>query len=297
MTNATIQGIPEPYSIISPVQQTLPFVLNSPHSGRAYLPEFLMQTKLSSTSIRKSEDFLVDKLIEQAVDLGLPLLVANYPRAYIDVNREPYELDPLMFDAPLPGYVNTGSARVAGGLGTIPRVVAEGEEIYTDPISANDANKRIDDIYKPYHKALRSLLARTHLKFGYVVLVDCHSMPSVSNGFSGNRRPEFVLGDRYATSCNPNITHQARVLLQDMGYSVAINKPYAGGFITEHYGRPNCGLHSIQIEINRALYMDEVTIEPSSDFDRFAGDLVTFISRLIKIDSSELSGSFPLAAE
>ena len=286
-----------PFSLEAPREQTLPYVLNSPHSGRIYPAEFLNQTKLTATGIRKSEDFLVDRLILGAVELGMPLLSASFPRAFIDINREPFELDPDMFDGPLPDHTNSASTRVAGGLGTIARIVAEGEDIYIGQLSPEDALQRIETIYKPYHNALRQLLAQTHLKFGYAVLLDFHSMPSMSQGLSGNRRPDFVLGDRYATSCHPQVTRSAKQLLEEQGFKVAVNKPYAGGFITEHYGRPHNGLHALQIEINRSLYMNEVTIEPSKGFDDFAAELVRFLSRMVELDCNDLAGSFPLAAE
>ena len=197
------------FRIYDPEKQAVPFVLNSPHSGRIYPTEFLEQTSLSKISIRKSEDYLVDELVMNGVTAGIPLLAANFPRAFLDVNREPFELDPSMFTGGMPDYANTRSVRVAGGLGTIAKIVAEGEEIYTNKLSVEEGLERIEAIYKPYHAALRQLLARTHVMFGYAVLIDCHSMPSVRNGPVGDFRPDFVIGDRYASSCSPEITHYA----------------------------------------------------------------------------------------
>ena len=178
-----------PFELYRPSGQQAPFVLNSPHSGRNYRPQFLKQTRLGNLAIRKSEDFLVDELFLPAVSHGVPLLAANFPRAYMDTNREPYELDPVLFDGAMPDYANTSSIRVSSGLGTIARVVAEGEDIYDEKLMLNDGIERIETLYKPYHATLRRLLAETHVKFGYAVLVDCHSMPSnkANPAFSASR--------------------------------------------------------------------------------------------------------------
>ena len=291
----------EPYTLLAPAAIRVPFVFNSPHSGRMYKPDFLHASRLDALALRRSEDFLVDELFAAAVPLGAPLLCANFPRAWLDVNREPYELDPAMFEGPLPDFVNTQSPRVAGGLGTIARIVSENEQIYAGRLSVQDGLQRIESHYKPYHAALRGLLARSIVRFGHAVLVDCHSMPSSLDGSRRNAanavRADFVLGDRYGTSCAPEVTHAASEFLRDLGYRVAINKPYAGGFITEHYGRPDNALHAIQIEVNRALYMDEARMRRLPDFGMVAADMRTFVSRLMAIPEAELKGSRPLAAE
>ena len=286
-----------PFAVHEPAEQRVPFVFNSPHSGRNYRPEFLAQIRLDRTAIRRSEDYRVDELFSSAVRQGSPLLVAHFPRAYLDVNREPYELDPAMFCDRLPAYANTRSVRVAGGLGTVARIVSETEEIYSHRLTSAEALERIETIYKPYHHTLRNLLAQTHRRFGHAVLVDCHSMPSAREGSSRRARPDFVLGDRYGTSCAESVTWAACEFLTALGYEVEINKPYAGGFITEHYGRPDMGLHAIQIEINRALYMNEATLQKYARFDRVAGDLASFISRFVSIPDTGLATARPLAAE
>jgi N-formylglutamate amidohydrolase len=270
-----------PFDVAAPAEQTIPFVFNSPHSGSAYPERFLAASRLDQRRIRLSEDTHVDRLFEQAVELGAPLLRAHFPRAYLDVNREPYELDPKMFAGRLPSYANIRSIRVAGGLGTIARVVAEAEEIYDGPISIEEALGRIEAIYKPYHAVLRRLLAQTHVRFGGAVLVDCHSMPSTVRGQDPRSRSDFVLGDRYGTSATRTLVEHAADVLTGLGYSVAVNKPYAGGFITEHYGRPAKGLHAIQVEINRALYMDERTLERHAGFEPLKSDLCRFIEDLV----------------
>ena len=279
-TEASSRYSAPPCQIHLPDEQTVPFVFNSPHSGRCYPPDFLAAACLDRNEIRRSEDLLVDKLFAPVVGLGAPLMSAVYPRAFLDVNREPYELDPKMFAGRLPSYANVRSLRVAGGLGTIPRVVSDTANIYKGPIPVKDGLERIERIYRPYHDTLRRLLAQTHVAFGVAVLIDCHSMPSNIRGGPNRLRPDFVLGDRFGTSCVPELTDRAASALQALGYTTCRNKPYAGGFITEHYGRPARGLHALQIEINRGLYMDEDRLQPHRGFDRLAADL-THLARAL----------------
>ncbi len=276
----TFQGKPS-FEIASPRQQRLPVVLNSPHSGSCYPEAFLAASRLDKQAIRRSEDSYIDELFANAAALGAPLLKANFPRAWLDVNREPYELDPKMFAGSLPTYANVRSVRVAGGLGTIARVVSESEEIYHGPLNVQDALARIDGLYKPYHRALRELVLQTRATFGVAVLIDCHSMPSTVRGMAGRTRPDIVLGDRYGTSCSTDVTGLIAGVLGAMGYSVGRNKPYAGGFITEHYGQPARGLHAVQIEFNRALYMDERSLAPTARFETLKADLAAMMQKLI----------------
>ncbi|MGL4637294.1 MAG: N-formylglutamate amidohydrolase [Beijerinckiaceae bacterium] len=264
-----------PCSVVAPAEQTLPFVFSSPHSGRNYPAAFLAQSRLDQHNLRRSEDCFVDILFQNAADLGAPLLKAHYPRAYLDANREPYELDPRMFDGRLPAFSNTRSIRVSGGLGTIPRIVGDGQEIYKNRLTVAEGLERIETIYRPYHRMLRDLVQTTHRRFGEAILFDCHSMPSASLGPELNPRPDFVLGDRYGTSCSPFLTEAVQSILESMGYNVARNRPYAGGFITEHYGNPASHVHALQIEINRALYMDEEALQPLPRFEQVQHDLVT----------------------
>lgn len=295
MANQTLY--PNPYNQALPEKQLMPVVVSSPHSGANYPKSFLDSSRLGDLAIRRSEDFAVDDLIKSAVEFGIPVHAATYPRAFVDVNREPYELDPSMFEDSLPDFANRRSIRVSGGLGTVPRIVAEGQEIYRGKIPLEEAMRRISCIYKPYHSALQNLIALTHVTFGKAVLIDFHSMPSTANLPENTRRPDIVLGDRYATSCDPSVLHFTKSIFTELGYRVMINKPYAGGFITEHYGRPQNGLHAMQIEINRELYMDEVRIVKSQNFDSLANDLTHFFSRLSDVNFEALTGSHPLAAE
>lgn len=256
----------EPVVISRPARQTLPVVFCSPHSGRAYPTALLTASRLSALSLRRSEDAYVDELFAAATHLGAPILSAVFPRAYLDVNREPYELDPRLIEGPLPRGANTQSARVAGGLGTVPRLVADGEDIYAGRIPVDVAMLRIERLYHPFHRALADLIAETHRQFGVALLIDCHSMPSSSSGPTPSSRPHFVIGDRFGTSCAPEVTRTVTRALAAAGCDVLANRPYAGGFITEHYGRPLSGVHAIQIEINRALYLQESTLQRSADF-------------------------------
>lgn len=255
-----------PYAVALPRQQTAPVVLASPHSGQWYPPEFLATTRLDPLSLRRSEDSFVDELFAQGPALGVPLISALYARAFVDANREPFELDPEMYDDELPGYANARSPRVAAGLGTIARTVANGQPIYRRRLKVAEALNRIETYYRPYHDALRGLVEQTHAKFGMCLLVDCHSMPS--NSMDAVRRAgrplptvDFVLGDAHGTSCSQDFVAGAEQSLTDMGYRIYRNIPYAGGFTTRHYGRPAEGLHALQVEINRALYMDEARIQ------------------------------------
>lgn len=284
------------FDVVAPADQRVPFVFDSPHSGRIYPAEFLAASCLDERTIRRSEDTHVDTLFLSVVPLGAPLMLAHFPRAWLDVNREPYELDPTMFDGALPPYCNIRSPRVAAGLGTIARVVSENVEIYSEPQPVEAALQRIEAVYKPYHARLAALMEATRRRFGYAVLVDCHSMPSSVRTLPGRVRADFVLGDRYGASAAPTIVEGAAAILTGLGYSVARNKPYAGGFITEHYGRPAEGLHALQIEINRALYMNERTLLPNADFARVAADMAAFARALFELPDGGL-WSLPLAAE
>ena len=275
MTPAIDPEFDPPFVVAEPTAPAIPFVFNTPHSGASYPASLIAASKLDPTALRRSEDAFVDKLFRGVVDLGAPLLMAQFPRAYLDVNREPYELDPRMFDARLPSYANSRSMRVAGGLGTIPRIVADGQEIYRAKLSLDEGLRRVERLYKPYHRKLRHLVHRTARDFGFAILIDCHSMPSTSIARDDASKIDVVLGDRYGTSCSPVVTDLVEGALQGLGYVVVRNKPYAGGFITEHYGEPALGRHALQIEINRSLYMDERTMALKPSFDALARDLRT----------------------
>lgn len=291
-----VTGEYELFEVREPAVHSIPFVYNSPHSGRCYPISFLEASRLSSNEIRRSEDCFVDELFAGAPDIGAPLLKANFPRAYLDVNREPYELDPRMFDGALPSYANIGSMRVAGGLGTVPRIVAENMDIYAHRLSVEEGLSRIEEIYKPYHACLRRLVSRTHANHGMAVLIDCHSMPGNIRLAGSNIRPDIIIGDRYGTSASAEISRAALHFLEELGFTAVCNKPYAGGFITEHYGRPIRSLHALQIEINRALYVDEKTFLKAADFPAMQAALDIFM-RQLAVFVSEYAIDMALAAE
>jgi N-formylglutamate amidohydrolase len=284
------------FEIVEPASWRAPIIFNSPHSGSVYPDEFLIASRIDLPSLRRSEDSFIDELIGGLSERGFPTVRVHFPRSYVDVNREPYELDPRMFSGRLPSFANTRSMRVAGGLGTIPRVVGDGQEIYRDRLAVEEALARIEALYKPYHRALRRLINKAHQAFGSVVVVDCHSMPSAGVSRDEPRRPDLVIGDRYGTSCAGLLPDLVEETMSRLGYSVGRNKPYAGGFITEHYGNPASGLHTIQLELNRAIYMDERRRERSAGFARVAADFAVLAETLATIPIGDL-GPFQAAAE
>jgi N-formylglutamate amidohydrolase len=283
---ATVSHIDPPFAVIAPPRQTAAVVFASPHSGNSYPPGFVTASRLDPLTLRRSEDAFIDELFAAAPEKGSPLLKAFFPRAYIDPNREPWELDPTMFADALPSYVNGASPRVSAGLGTIARVVANGAEIYRGKLSFADARLRIETLYRPYHETLQGLIDATHKQFGRALLVDCHSMPSVGGPMDrdpGKRRVDFVLGDCFGASCAPAVMREAESFLRRHGFAVARNDPYAGGFTTRHYGQPARGRHTLQIEINRGLYMDELRIERSAGFAALKRAIDALIEALAEI--------------
>lgn len=286
MTVKSTSAIPDAFypsfEVLRPLEQAAPFVFSSPHSGRIYPAEFMDMSRLDPKTLRKSEDCFVDKLFSGVALRGAPLLSARFPRAYLDLNREPYELDPELVDGPLPEHANTQSIRVAGGLGTVARIVADGEEIYAAPLNLRHVLERIDHLYFPFHAQLARLIEETLHAFGYAILIDCHSMPSSAMTPGGGARPDMVIGDRFGASADVRVSRLVRETLKDLGYDVQMNRPYAGGYITEHHGRPAHGVHALQIEINRGLYLNEATLEENAGFARLKADLDTFASHLFK---------------
>ena len=270
-----------PVLVARPATQTIPLIFASPHSGRCYPDAFLAASRLDALGLRRSEDSFVDELFAACVRFGAPLVHATFPRAWCDPNREAWELDPAMFEDPLPPWANTTSARVSAGLGTIACVVASGEAIYRGKLRFADAEHRIETCWKPFHQMIGDLIAGTRAVFGQCVLIDCHSMPSHTPvAGRGDRLADIVLGDAHGTACAPYITRFVERRLVDLGYRVRRNDPYAGGFITRHYGRPRDQVHALQIEIARDLYMDEARIERSAGFAEVQDDLTALIESL-----------------
>ena len=262
--------------INAPTGGRVPLVFASPHSGRAYPPEFLAASRLDKRAIRRSEDSFVDEIFAAAPAHGAPLLKACFPRAFVDPNRQAFELDPAMFDDVLPAHVNTTSARVKAGLGTIARVVGDGQPIYGKMLEFSEVERRIRDHYRPYHRALAHLIEETQARFGFCVLIDCHSMPSAATS-GGSGGVDVVLGDNLGRACAPALSQWLSDQLGDLGFSVRRNRPYSGGFTVGHYGNPGGGVYAIQIELNRALYMNEKSLR------RLPGlaDLAARMDRLI----------------
>ena len=263
-----------------PETPAAPILLDSPHSGAVYPASFLVETRLDTRAVRRSEDAYVDEFCLPSAERGIAVLRAHFPRAYLDANREALELDPAMFLGTLPDGANTTSHRVAAGLGTIPRIVSEREEIYGSRIPVGEAMERIDGLWRPYHAALADTLAGLKRRFGLAVLIDCHSMPTTPRAVVGDPRAEIVLGDRNGTSCDGRLTDIVSSLFREAGYRVARNKPYAGGHITEHYGWPSGGVHALQIEIARSLYMNEATLAKTAGFERLKRDITGIVGEL-----------------
>jgi N-formylglutamate amidohydrolase len=296
MTSETVSGFDPPFLLDVPPNGPSPVLFNSPHSGSDYPQSLLDASRLDPLELRRSEDVDVDILFGGVVDCGGSLMRVKFPRAYVDVNREPYELDPKMFSGRLPLFANTRSLRVASGLGTIPRTVGEGHDIYRISPTVDEALERIEALYKPYHRALARALLTAQRRHGLAVLVDCHSMPSAAVSRGDGMKCDFVIGDRFGTSADPAIPDGIEASLTAMGYSVARNRPYAGGFITEHYGNPYLGVHAVQIEINRGLYLDERRMTRLHGFDGLREDLIRMTADLIALVSADLL-PYNLAAE
>ena len=267
------------FEVERPATPRLPLVVASPHSGRDYPAEFVAASRLDPLALRRSEDSFVDALFAAAPSRGAPLLAARFPRAYLDVNREAWELDPAMFADPLPRFVNAGSPRVRMGLGTIARIVASDAEIYAGKLRFAEAQQRIETLYHPYHRVLCGLIAETERRFGGCLLLDCHSMPSAALG-GGRETADIVLGDCHGAACGGAILETARRFFAERGFAVTVNAPYAGGFTTGHYGQPRRHRHALQIEINRALYMDERSYRRLPGFAQLADQLAEFVERL-----------------
>jgi N-formylglutamate amidohydrolase len=269
-----------PFTLVQPAQQTAALVLTSPHSGRRYNACFLAQARLDAHSLRRSEDSFVEELFAAGPALGVPLLSAEFPRAWCDANREPWELDPAMFADALPDYANTTSPRVSAGLGTVARIVGAGEPIYGKKLRFAEAKARIDTCWRPFHEALAQLIEDTVARFGHCLVLDCHSMPTPLGRMSA--RADVVLGDGHGTSCGAAWTDYVESALGGQGYSVRRNDPYAGGFITRHYGRPREGVQVLQLELARALYMNERQFTRGTQFSATQERLSTILAGLIE---------------
>jgi N-formylglutamate amidohydrolase len=282
-----LEAGPAPYRLVRPVGAVTPVICASPHSGRIYPPEMMAASQLDRRAIRRSEDAHVDELIAAAPQFGHTLIAAELARAFIDVNREPWELDPAMFEDELPPFAKARTARVAAGLGAIARIVCEGQEIYARKLTFAEAEARVRGAHQPYHAALTALIAEAKAAHGLAVLIDWHSMPAAASTRAGENC-DVVLGDRFGAACNGAVTGLVERELTAMGYRVARNAPYAGGYTTEHYGRPGRKTHALQIELSRALYLDEATLKPTGGMARLKSDLARLFKALAAHDWSGL---------
>ena len=282
-----------PYRLLAPEALRSCIVFAAPHSGRGYTDAFLRQSVLDRQSIRSSEDAFVDLLFDSAPAHGAPFLVAEVPRAYVDLNRAPDELDPALID----GVRRTmHNPRVSSGLGVVPRVVANGRAIYRGRIAEDVARERIRRFWRPYHAALQGLLDEARDAFGEAILIDCHSMPheAIENARGGGGRlPHVVLGDRFGASASREVVEAVESVFAGAGLRVARNAPFAGAYVTQHYGRPSRRQHVVQIEIDRALYMDERAIRPSADFAAFKALIDRLVAQLCDLGRPAV----PMAAE
>jgi N-formylglutamate amidohydrolase len=287
--------MPSPaFDLFRPVRQTSAVVFASPHSGREYPEAFVAASGLDPVALRSSEDAFVDRLFAPAPDFGAPLIAARAPRAYIDLNRAADELDPALIDGVPRGPANP---RVASGLGVIPRVVANGRPIYRSRLTRAEAEARIAAIWRPYHAALRALLDESALAFGQAILIDCHSMPHeaiTAHARPGRRLPEVVLGDRFGATAAPAIVDAVEAAFQRAGFVVARNTPFAGAYIAQAYGQPARRQHVVQVEIDRALYLDEARVVPGAGYSGVAARIAAVIGDLAQIGRP---GAMPLAAE
>jgi N-formylglutamate deformylase len=284
----------EPFIIREPSARAVPFIFASPHSGRLYPQAFLNQSQLSPMTLRRSEDAYADELFADVVQLGAPMIAARFPRAYVDPNRAPGELDKTMFHGQITLPLEPAGARVNAGLGVIPRIVRDGAEIYSGKITAGEAAERLSRLHARYHAALSSLVQETRARFGAAVVIDCHSMPSAAG------TPNIVLGDRYGTAASPILLREAEEAFQSRGFAVGRNVPYAGGYTTQLYGEPIKGMHALQIEVNRSLYLDEDRIELAAAFPDIRRRLLSALAELVTIDVEALRPSqrgMRLAAE
>jgi N-formylglutamate deformylase len=271
------------YHLSLPRRRTTSVVFASPHSGRDYPAEFLQATILDERAIRSSEDAFIDELLAGVPGFGAPLIAARAPRAYLDLNRGADELDPAVVEG-AQSYAH--NPRVVSGLGVIPRVVSGGRAIYSGKIGLAEARARLSAFWFPYHQKLQELLDESRAMFGQAVLIDVHSMPHEamdSVAHRSGRRPQIVVGDRYGAAAAAEVTDRVEQAFRDRGYQVARNAPFAGAYIAQTYGRPGIRQHAVQIEMDRALYMDERRIRPHDRFAAFKDDLTEIMAEVAEI--------------
>lgn len=287
---AATPALSAPFRVTQPTRPSTGVVFASPHSGRDYPTELLRRTVLDAQSIRSSEDAFVDQLLETAPGHGAALIAALAPRAWVDLNRGADELDPaLIADLRMPHQ----NPRISAGLGVVPRVVAGGRAIYAGKIALDEAHARIDGVWRPYHARLAALMDEAHARFGMALLIDVHSMPHEALDALGPCRPEIVLGDRYGAAASSGVMQAVEAAFTAEGLRVSRNAPFAGAYIAQTYGRPSQGRHVVQVEIDRALYLDEARVRPGPGFAAFAVLMDRVVERIAAIGRADRA----LAAE
>ena len=271
------------FSLHRPECQKHPILVSSPHSGRVYPPDFCKIARMSMDGLRLSEDRFVDLLVEDIGALGVPVLTANLPRSFVDLNRSPMELDRQLISGISTEFIQAPiTSRVRQGLGGVPRVAANGAEIYNRRLPMRDVRRRLLHYYFPYHKMLRSLIVSTCANFGFAVLLDFHSMPSSSVNISKDIPRTIVLGNAFGRAAPAHLTGKALEIFSNLGYQVFENQPYSGGFITRHYGQMGRNIFVLQIEVSRAAYMDEKTLKLQEGFHGVKGEITQFVANFAK---------------
>ena len=272
-----------PFTLSLPDGARGPFVFASPHSGAGVPDDMGAAEGLAEASLRSAEDVGMDQLVASGPGKGAPLIAGRFSRSYVDLNRSPDELDPALIDGVAGGDV---SAKTAAGFGVIPRRAGDGVALYDRRLALAEAQARLERAHGPYHAAVGALMAQARQAHGRAVLVDWHSMPSraVRGSVRGAAGPDVILGDRHGTACDPRLTRRLRGLFEAAGWRVGLNQPYAGGYTTQTWGRPDEGWQAIQIELNRALYLDETTLLPGPGHDRCRAVLERVIARLCADD-------------
>jgi len=285
-----------PFRVTRPTRGESPYLFNSPHSGRIYPRAFRQMSCLDDFTLRLSEDRFVDHIFSPLVDEGATFMEADFPRAYLDVNRSAFELDGAMFIDPLPDFVPSPSLRAEAGFGSVARIVSAGKPIYDHKLPLREALDRISSLYHPYHLCLKHELQALRQRHGFAILIDCHSMPGKGHSLSSHMQMDIVLGDVHGRSCAPALTEAAEKLLRDFGFKVVRNQPYAGGYITCHYGQPANNIHALQIEINRDLYLDPYSLEPHDGFAPLCAHMLAFGRNLMQL-GAEIFLPYKNAAE
>lgn len=267
---------PSPLTVTLPEGPPLPLICASPHSGKRYPERMISALCVPLIDLKRTEDAFIDELLAPASQVGATVLAAYYARGFVDLNRHALELDPAMFEDGPPRVCGQPGPRVQAGLGSLPRVGARGTPIYARKLSRAEGEARLRDVHDVYHRDLNARLEALRSRHGEAFLIDWHSMPSVQPG--RRRLPDVVLGDRFGSSCCSRLTSAVERAFRRLGYSVVRNAPYAGGYTTRRYGRPRQGLHALQVEVRRDLYLDELRVEKTSGFSRLARDIADVLA-------------------